>query len=191
MAAPRLRRLRRPDSRKEARANQRWRLLEAVGQVAGRRGYAETSVAQIIDVAGVSRKAFYEHFTDREDCFLAAYVALSERLVAALVEEGAAVAGAARTRAQLGRYLEVLEADRALARAFILEVLAAGPKALRLREQVNQRFSELVFAHTSSDPLVRKAIAGGVNDVVAGALLEGRRALPSLLPSLIRFSLGR
>ena len=159
-----------------------------MAHLVGRQGYAATSVAQVIDRAGVSRKAFYEYFPDKEACFLAAYEELSARLVRALVEEGGKLEGAERTRAQLRRYLEVLSADPTLARAFIVEVLAAGPRAWALREEVNRRFSELVFAHTAKEPLVRKAITAGVNDVVAGALLSGKRQLTTLLPGLLRFS---
>ena len=54
---------------------------------------------------------------------------------------------------------------------------------------VNSRFAELVFGHTSRDPLVRKALIGGVNDLVAGVLLGHTKVktLRALLPSLVRF----
>lgn len=182
------RRPRKPASRKEARANQRWRLLGAMAHVVGVEGYAGASIAQVIARAGVSRKAFYEYFADKEDCFLAAYEELSARLVRALVEEGTAGPRGRRTQAQLRLYLKSLSDDLPLARAFVIEVFAAGPRALALREEVNRRFSELVFGHTSAEPLVRKAIIGGVNDVVAGALLGGKKDLLGLLPHLVRFA---
>jgi AcrR family transcriptional regulator len=146
-------------------------------------------VADVIDRAGVSRKAFYEYFADKEDCFLAAYVELSSRLVQDLVAEGEHARNVDRTRAQLARYLDVLARDLAMARAFVLEVMSAGHRSLLAREKVNSEFAELVFGHTSKDPVVRRALIGGVNDVVAGALL-GRpkvKNLAALLPSLVRF----
>jgi AcrR family transcriptional regulator len=182
------RRPRPPATRKEARANQRWRVLGAMAHLVGVEGYAQTSIARVIERAGVSRKAFYEHFSDKEDCFLAAYEELSARLVRVLIEEGTVEARQHRTRAQLRLYLEVLARDLPLARAFMVEVLAAGPRALALREEVNRRFAELVFGHTARDPIVRKAIIGGVNDVVTGALMSGSKDLLALLPQLIKFA---
>lgn len=182
------RRPRPPATRKEARDNQRWRLLGAMAHLVGVEGYARTTIARVIARAGVSRKAFYVHFTDKEDCFLKAYEELSARLVRALVEEGTTQPRQNRTHAQLRLYLEVLAKDLPLARAFIVEALSAGPRALALREEVNRRFADLVFASTSRDPVVRKAICGGVNDVVSGALMEGRKDLLALLPQLLRFA---
>jgi AcrR family transcriptional regulator len=180
------RRRKRPATRKEARGNQRWRLIEAMAHLVGTDGYAQTTIAQVIARAGVSRKAFYEYFSDKEDCFLAAYDQLSSRLLHAMVEG----AGGAphRTREILRVYLKALIRDIPFARAFIVEVLAAGPRSLALREEVNGRFARLAFAHASRDPLIRKAITGGVNDVVAGELMAGRKNLLALLPQLTRFA---
>jgi len=174
-------------TRKEARSNQRHRLLGAMAHLVGTDGYANTSIAQVIAHAGVSRKAFYEYFTDKEDCFLAAYEELSDRLVNALVDAGSHTKRG-RTQAQLKLYLEALSRDLPMARAFVIEVLAAGPRGLAVREQVNGRFAKLVFGHTSRDALVRKAIIGGVNDVVAGALMAGKKDLTRLLPHLVAFA---
>ena len=149
----------------------------------GELGYADTSVAEVIAAAGVSRKTFYEHFESKETCFLAAYDELSDRLIRALQrEEGSA-------RAQLRRYLQVLDGDVTVARALIVEVLAAGPKALQRREQVNARFATAVFGHLTRSPVILKAIIGGINNVVGGELMNAERTQPllALLPSLSRF----
>lgn len=156
----------------------------------GRNGYAETSVADVLTRAGVSRKTFYEHFTDKLDCFLAAYEELSARLLRDLVRESAALSGSHRSDKQMERYITVLSADMYMARAFVVEVMAAGPKSLKLREEVNQRFADLVFGHLSSDPMVRKALIAGVHGVVSGALLRGEKNLEQVLPSLQRFLKG-
>lgn len=176
-------------ARKQARDSQRWRLIEAMSTLVGRQGYADTSIAQVIKQAGVSRKTFYEYFDTKEACFLSAYDELSDRFIRSLVREGAtAKPSAERAMAQLKLYLKVLESDPAIARAFIVEVLAAGPNALERREAVNQRFGELVFAHVAKDPIILRAILGGINNVVAQELLGNRGAsLSKLYPSLARF----
>ena len=62
-------------------ASQRTRLLEAVGRAVADRGYAAATIDDIVRDAGVSKKTFYEHFTDKLDCFLAAYEAASDELL--------------------------------------------------------------------------------------------------------------
>src|SRR3954452_13838898 len=54
-------------------ASQRGRMLAAMADAVARTGYAGTTVADVVAGAGVSRKTFYEHFSDREECFLAAF----------------------------------------------------------------------------------------------------------------------
>src|SRR5262245_40878661 len=54
-------------------SSQRQRLLDAMLEEVGQRGYHATRVADVIRGAGVSNKTFYELFSDKEDCFIAAY----------------------------------------------------------------------------------------------------------------------
>src|SRR6516162_5916305 len=54
------------------RASQRERLLRSVIAAVSESGYMAVTVADIVRRAKVSRAAFYAHFADKEDCFLAA-----------------------------------------------------------------------------------------------------------------------
>jgi AcrR family transcriptional regulator len=176
-------------SRKTVRDSQRWRMLEAVTEVTAKLGYAETSVADVIARAGVSRKAFYEQFKDKEECFLTAYDVLSERLIATLVAVGEEHAGEkGRRRAQVGAFLAALDRDKAAARVFMVDVMTAGPRALRRRERVNRSFADAVFGDAGVGEVRRAAIVGGVNNVVCGALLdEGGPPLAALAEPLAAF----
>jgi AcrR family transcriptional regulator len=176
--------------------SQRWRLLEAVVEVTARVGYAAATVADMIGVAGVSRKTFYEHFADKEAAFLAAYDVVADRLIAALVATGAAHADSdARRTAQVARFLAILDRDHAVARVFMVDVQGAGPAALRRRAAVNQRFAAALFGDARVPELRRDAVVGGVNQVVAAALLAprvkslGRLATP--LAAFVRAALAR
>ncbi|MEA2379823.1 MAG: hypothetical protein QOD13_3730 [Thermoleophilaceae bacterium] len=60
-------------------ASQRTRLLEAVGRAVAERGYAAATIDDVVRGAGVSKKTFYDHFADKQECFLAAYEAASQR----------------------------------------------------------------------------------------------------------------
>jgi AcrR family transcriptional regulator len=175
-------------TRRTVRESQRWRMLEAITEAVARRGYAEASVADVIEIAGVSRKTFYEHFRDKEDCFLKAYEVLSARLVVSMksaIRPNMSVA--ARRRAQLTKFIDALVSDPFVARAFMVDVLGAGERALRARESVNASFAEAVLG-SGIAPIRRAAIVGGVNAVVVGALLEDRTsALPKAVDDLCAF----
>src|SRR3954454_2857364 len=75
-------------TREAVMASQRGRMLDAMAQAVAEKGYAATTVADVIAGAGVSRKTFYEQFRDKEDCFLAAYDTGVELLLGALREAG-------------------------------------------------------------------------------------------------------
>ena len=63
------------------KGSQRERLLAAMTQLASSNGYAETSIADLTAGAGVSRQTFYELFTDKQECFLAAYQQAAGRVL--------------------------------------------------------------------------------------------------------------
>src|SRR5258708_6840929 len=116
--------------REELRASQRGRLICAIADSVAAKGYAATSVADIIALAGVSRKTFYEHFADKEACFLAAYDAGAEAIYEAII---AAVDGLSSWEeildSVLATWLEFLEADIAFTRAYMIEFWGAGDAA--------------------------------------------------------------
>ena len=131
-------------------ASQRTRLLEAVGGAVAEKGYAATTIDDIVRGAGVSKKTFYEHFQDKLGGFLAAYEAASDELYehVRVAQDGGARRRARATDAWLERthagiraYLRWLAAEPALARVFLIEVAAAGPEALARRERLRDRYA--------------------------------------------------
>jgi AcrR family transcriptional regulator len=176
-------------SRREVIESQRWRIIEAVTEVTAKLGYVDASVADVIGVAGISRKTFYEQFKDKEDCFLTAYDVLSERLVRALVKVGAEMpTGPRKRRAQLDRFLAVLEREPAVARVFMIDVLGAGRRAFEQRQRLNALCADVILGNTARDPVRRSAIIGGINNAVVDALLDGRgKQLSELAAPLAEF----
>jgi AcrR family transcriptional regulator len=61
--------------------NQRDRILNAIAEEVARKGYVETTVADVVSRAGVSSRTFYDFFRDKAECFLAAYDAAIETLL--------------------------------------------------------------------------------------------------------------
>ena len=114
-------------ARAALRASQRGRLLCAIADAVAERGYAATSVADVIARAGVSRKTFYAHFEDKEACFLASYDVGADAIHAALAESAAGLEDWEEVLdAALGTWLAVLASDLAFTRAYMVEVWAAG-----------------------------------------------------------------
>jgi AcrR family transcriptional regulator len=172
-------------------ASQRARLLEAVGRAVAAKGFAAATIDDIVRGAGVSKKTFYEHFQDKEDCFLAAYEQASAELREHMVEARAGEVGwLARTRAGIVAYLRWLAAEPALARVFLIEVAAAGPRALERRERLRDRYAELISERRENGadlPFeVFHAVVAAVDDVVVRHIRErGAEDLPELEPVLL------
>jgi AcrR family transcriptional regulator len=173
-------------------ASQRTRLLEAVGRAVAERGYAAATIDDVVRRAGVSKKTFYDHFADKQDCFLAAYEAASEELLERVTEAHASSEDwLERTRAGITAYLRWLAADPALARVFLIEVAAAGPVALERREALRDRYAELMRARLepgapSPPPEIFHAVVAAVDDVVVRHIREhGAEELPALEPVLL------
>jgi AcrR family transcriptional regulator len=157
-------------------ASQRGRLLDAIAQVVAEKGYGPATVADVIERAGVSRKTFYEHFRDKEACFLAAYDTGVAVLLATMREAG-------DTRARVRAYLETLAAEPAFARTFLIEVAAAGARALRRRREVHDAFAAFV-TEAAPGPVpdhVALAAVGATQELVTRWVEDGRTAeLPAL-----------
>jgi AcrR family transcriptional regulator len=125
--------------------SQRGRLLYAMVEVVADKGYAATTVADVVEHAGVSRRTFYEQYPSKEVCFLAAYDTGIEVLLGRLRDAQAALGDIdwrARVRSDLETHLDLLAAQPSFARALHLEILGAGPAALERRAQIFGIFAE-------------------------------------------------
>ena len=111
------------------------------------KGYAAATVSDIVEGARVSRETFYEHFADKETCFVAASEDGAElmfaRVSAAPRALGAQAPAAQRLRAGTRAYLRFLSDEPEFARTFLLEILSAGPTARERRVAAHDRFAAL------------------------------------------------
>lgn len=138
-------------------SSQRSRMLHGMAEAMMDKGYVNTTVADVIKRAGVSRETFYQQFSSKADCFMTAFDAAADLLIG-VIEAGAEIdieslaAGDGRdteTRiAQFDRalslYLDTLAEHPEAARLFLVEVYAAGPEAIRRRGAVQQQLVEAV-----------------------------------------------
>ncbi|MFP5388917.1 MAG: TetR/AcrR family transcriptional regulator, partial [Thermoleophilia bacterium] len=123
-------------------AVQRERLLAAMLRATAELGYREVSVQDVLDRAGVSRPTFYEHFENKEACFLAAFDSAAARLrnrLEAAEEDGED--WRERLRLGLEELLRFVVEDPDAAMSLIVDGRAASPAALTRRDELLDRFS--------------------------------------------------
>lgn len=177
---------------------QRDRLIDAMARTVADRGYHGASLGAVCSAAGVSTKAFYQYFSDKESCFLAAF----ERGVSLL--QGSVVAAYSvpgpwptRIRRGLGTLLQILSAEPAFAALSVVEVMAAGPRALACRRVLLASYRHFFDdAPREADGPVApevavEAVISGVYGVIFEYVATGRTArLPECLPDLTYFLLA-
>lgn len=140
-------------------------------QAAARHGYADATVARVVEHAGVSRATFYEHFTDKEACFLAAFEQGAERLESSLRRIDADCPPERRAGALLDDLLADIAAAPAMARLLLVEALAGGPAAREARENL-ARTLETMLERWLGDP------ANGLRIGITGrAMMEGTASI--------------
>jgi AcrR family transcriptional regulator len=129
-------------------SDQRARLLAAMANVVADKGYAATTVADVVRAAGVSRSTFYELFASKEACFLDAYDQGVDDLLGAVREavHEAPDDWRAQLRAGIRAYLAQLARTDHFARMYIDEIHAVGAAALDARANALRRFADRYHA---------------------------------------------
>ncbi|MSX03242.1 MAG: hypothetical protein F2813_08820 [Actinobacteria bacterium] len=148
-ATKRLPRGRHKLSRDQVLASQRGRMLHAVLIATAKKGFGYCVVGDVISAAGVSRKAFYEHFRDFEDCWFQAYETAAEVListvVSATVEADAAGDPGRATAAGIRALMELIVEEPAVAHATIVDIAGAGPEGLKARQRNMHSWADLML----------------------------------------------
>jgi AcrR family transcriptional regulator len=177
--------------------DRRERILLAAIEVFGERGFAATTVKDLIEGASVSRATFYKYFPDKETCLAAAH---AEALAWLEEEARAAAVGAAdwadAVVAVAGRLVELLAADPRLARFCAGEWRAAGAAGRARHEAALAALEAELRKGRAEQPPGRLLPASLEALVVAGALAvlgrtvrDGRRsdleALARELPEIV------
>jgi AcrR family transcriptional regulator len=177
--------------------SQRGRLLDAMAEAVAEHSYGATTIAHVVSHAGVSRKTFYEHFRDKEHCFLAMYDTGISFVLGRIVETLEQHPGPRERLVEgLRTFLTVLAEEPAFCRAIVLEVYAVGRTGLAKRRAVLQvfagRYLEVNRQARESDPAIGPlsgdialGVVGAILEVVADRVQDGRtEELPELTDSL-------
>jgi AcrR family transcriptional regulator len=167
-------------TRKQVRASQRQRILDAVLDVVGEYGYAGATVAHITKSAGISRTTFYEQFANKQEAFLTAYDEFGKQFLADIA--AVATTTPAEVLPAAAERLADWGGKRPLAsRAFLIEIHAVGEKGLEHRDRVMQlaeeRFDRVADWVRSADPslpapprLVGRAVVAASWELAAQAV---------------------
>jgi AcrR family transcriptional regulator len=175
-----------PEAQEEERprgpvaSGQRERLLAAGERLIAEKGIGATTIEAIVKQAGVSSVTFYEHFKDKEGCFVAVFEKAVEGLSAEVRRRVPADAARAdRVRAGLAALLEAIDTEPARARLCFVEAQKGGTRMrARYDEALDAAAAEL------ADPLAQ-GIAGGLAWLLRERLeLGGGGSVQDLLPRM-------
>jgi len=189
---------RHPLSREFIAQHQRARIISALALEVSEKGYRAVTVADIVKRAGIARNTFYENFSSKEDCFLAAQqFAMSAALRRVVDAAGEIDDWPHRVRAGLSAFLSYIAEEPTLARTCMVDALAAAPSSVRYYEESLQAFVSLfrlgrdVSPHGQELPeTLEEALIGGVFWILyQRLLLDDPDQLGGLLPELVEFTL--
>lgn len=178
--------------REEAERNQRERLFAAMVATVAERGYEAATVADLVELSGVSRSAFYRHFRDKQECFIAAIEALAgpalETVKAGLEPPG----DKELAKRAFETLFQQIVAQPAAAKMCFVDVYAAGPEGVALVDRTIDAF-EVLFKrmldqtpnHEDMPSEIVRALIGGVQKVIHKRLYRGQeQELLELAPQL-------
>jgi len=184
----------------EVARHQRLRMYGAMVEAVAANGYANTSVKQIIGLAGVSRRAFYEQFANKEECFLATFDLIAARGVKRVHEAYLSTGGdlERRIRAAVEEFTDEIESNPKGASLAIVQAQTAGAPGLARLRKATGTFEQMLsssFAHAPGDagplpaPIVR-GIVGGMHEATAVRLRAGRpEEIPGLSEEIVQWTL--
>jgi AcrR family transcriptional regulator len=186
-------------SREAVRQNQRERLFAATVALVAEHGYEATTLVDISRLSGVSRGTFYEHFADKQECFLAALDALVDLAIGAVRRSAETAAEPdVKLRAAFGKLADLTVHQPAASHVWFIESLATGAAGAARQERAFAPLEQLIRDSIETAPeqpgLPREivyALLGGVRRVFYRRLRSGQQQeLPELAPALVDWMLG-
>jgi AcrR family transcriptional regulator len=184
-------------SRAEVIAHQRARIFDGFAAALVYHGYEDTKIADIVELSGVSRATFYEHFESKELCFAAAYADGVDWLTAAVEEAAREERGwPNQVSAGLGAGLSFLASNPLLAHLLFVESLAAARPARLEHERSLERLAEALRPPSADgqgavSEQTARLLAGGLASHLSGRILAGEaESLPELHDLMLQYLLA-
>jgi AcrR family transcriptional regulator len=187
-------------SREAIAHSQRQRLIAGFAEVLHEVGYPKTTLTMVVQRAGVSKSALYDHFAGKDDFFLAAFDACVERIRAHLLkacEGGADREWSLRVRDALAALLALLADDPALAAIVLVEGPQVGRRSYDRYAAATESFVSLLRTGApvpegghAVPKETDEAVVGGIASLLSSRVLAGEaEQLEQLLPDVLEFAL--
>jgi len=159
-------------------------VLEAMLLTVGERGYAETTVREVAERAGITQGRFHHRFGTKEACFARAYEEAAERLAKQVLEACREAPGWREGfRAGLTEVLRFVAEQPLQAKALLLEVRAARGAAWVVHQQVVEQLAAALDsarsepgARPGASPMTAGFIAGAIEESLSIEIAAGRAA---------------
>lgn len=158
----------------------RERLMDGMIAAVARHGCTDATIAHAIADAHVSRSTFYEQFTDKEDCFLAAYEDLAGRMTHKLREAVEGAPWPEKAEAMMSSVLDPEEQATPRWRLLLSLARGGGPRVRLARERLVTELEGLLDrlldnppANTLTLDIPAKALLGGVRSVISIRRYQG------------------
>lgn len=172
--------------------NQRERLVAAVAEACAEQGYAETSVTDLTQRAGISTATFYKLFAGKQECALEAHRELLERLLEEVDQAcGAESRWEDKVRAAIHVALALLAADLPTARLLTVEIMALGREGAERSDAAIAAFAARLRAgrEASADaslPNAEWTLVAGISVLIGKCVMAGAaEGLPELEDELV------
>jgi AcrR family transcriptional regulator len=183
----------------EVAHHQRIRMHGAMIEAVATRGYENTSVKHVIGLAGVSRRAFYEQFANKEDCFMETFDLIVNRGIKRINQAYRSTAGSSeqRLRTAFGAFVEEVQLNSKALHLVVIDAQIAGPEGLQRLQRTTGMFEGLL-SNAFSDPRspdalplpIVRAIVGGLRRATFMRLRDGHpQGLKGLTEEMLRWSL--
>ncbi len=179
--------------------NQRRRMYGAMIEAVAANGYGRTSVKQVVTLAGVSRRAFYEQFANKEECFLATLELIASQAMDHIASAYRSTEGTLEQRleAALSIFAEVVKDNPKGARLMLVDTPSAGPAGWARLTETLTVFEERLAASFEHAPdaaalpePVARAIVGGLRRATFVRLVEARtEEMPGLVEDMLSWTL--
>jgi AcrR family transcriptional regulator len=178
--------------------NQRGRLQGAMVEAVARHGFGETTLRELVSLAGVSKSTFYEHFESKQDCFFSTFddiiLEVGRRVDKAFDEPGDLEA---KLLAGITTLFTVMAEEQGAASLVTVESLTLGAAAVPHRDRASEHFEELIRRRFDESPSTHEVSALTVRGIVAGLrntsyhhLRDGRGGmLPAAAPRIVEWIL--
>jgi AcrR family transcriptional regulator len=190
--------------RVDRRESQPLRLFRALAELIAEEGWGAVTVAKIASRAGVSTRAFYEHFADKEACLIATYDEMTATAIGHIgLDLPSDTPWRERVKIMLERWFKLLANEPHFTRIYALEIWSIS-RATRARARSGTRTTLVeglrmanLEAHAEDasvdvlDEEELQMLAGGIHRLVVLATIDGRIGeLRTAAPAAIRFAVA-